>query len=156
MGSPTYNWEALRDRYVTGNEDLRTIAEEPTTPAKGTLFTRSAREDWPAQRKAYRQHVASKTRTTVASEAAEVAARHVRIAKGMQAKGLAALQLLEPERLTPYQAMRLLQLGADIERRALGMGDNPVDQVELSELTLDQLRRVAQGEDPRKVTVEGA
>lgn len=151
MSAQRYNWEAIKTRYVTGTEDLRTIGNDPDTPAPATIMRRSAKEDWPGQRSAYRQQVASRTRSTVATEAAEVAARHVRIAKGMQAKALAALQRLDVDTLTPYQTMRLLQLGTDIERKALGLDPSSADPVELGELTLDELRRIAAGEEPSRV-----
>jgi hypothetical protein len=51
---------------------------------------------------------------------AEMNARHRRLASGLMAKGVAALQALDVSAMTPMDIVRFLKYGADIETRALG------------------------------------
>jgi hypothetical protein len=148
-----YDWTGIRDRYVTGDEPLERIAEDPDMPAWNTLRKRSSAEGWVEQRDQYRHNVSTKTRERASTQAAEVRARHVRIARAVQAKGLEALRDLDPSKLTPYQLIRYIQAGADIERRAMNLDELNVNTnaVDWNALTVEQLKRIAAGEDPSDV-----
>lgn len=148
-----YDWTALRDRYVMGDETLEQIADAPDTPAWQTLRHRSRAEGWPDQREQYRHTVSTKTRERASTQAAEVRARHVRIARAVQAKGIEALRDVDPAKLTPYQLIRFIQAGAEIERRAMNLDELAVNAhaVDWTALTIAQLKRIAAGEDPADV-----
>lgn len=150
-----YDWRAIRDRYVMGTESLEDIANDPTMPAWRTLKTHSGKDNWPDQRAQYRHQISSKVRQEASTTEAEVAARHVRIAQAVIGKGLEALRNLEPSTLTPYQLLRYIQTGAEIERRAMSMdGQSGGANVPWESLTIDQLKRIAAGETPEVVLAE--
>ena len=116
-----YDWDYYRQKYVAGDATLDDLSRLPNAPAIGTLKTHSTRDDWPAQRRAYRDQLTTRTRELASTSEAEVAARHVKLAKALQHKGLERLQTLKPDELSPRDLLLFIKEAADIERKALGL-----------------------------------
>lgn len=116
-----YDWDYYRHKYVTGDTTLEELAKQPNAPAIGTLKRRSTTEDWTEQRRHYRDQTATKAREHASVTEAEVAARHARIARAIQAKALQRLQDLDTSTLDARGVLAFLRTAADIERKALGL-----------------------------------
>jgi hypothetical protein len=63
--------------------------------------------------------------STMAAELTEMARRQVQIATWLQNAGLAALQALKAETLTPSEMVRLIEAGVRIEAQARGIAPPP-------------------------------
>jgi hypothetical protein len=90
----------------------------------------SARESWVAKRRDYRNRVESKTIRNAVETEATIRARHIETAKYVQFEAIRALRELDVVALaakSPMVVPRLLQLGVEIERRALGLSDRTID-----------------------------
>jgi hypothetical protein len=122
-----YDWEYLRHKYVAGDATLEDLAAPGDAPALDTLKKRSARDGWADQRAAYRHQTSTRTRELASTSEAEVAARHVKVAKALQHKALERLQTLKPEELAPRDLLAFIKEAADIERKALGLDVQKVE-----------------------------
>lgn len=142
MARQDYDWDYLRQRYVAGDVTLEDLSRLTGSPAIGTLKTHSMREDWPAQRRAYRDQLTTRTRELASTSEAEVAARHVKLAKALQHKGLERLQTLNPNELSPRDLLMFIKEAADIERKALGLDTIRMAHLNKSpsDMTDDELR----------------
>jgi len=118
---PRYDWDYYRTKYVTSDATLQDISEIPEAPALGTLKRYSTTQDWPGQRRAYKDQTATRTQNLASVTEAEVSARHVRIAKALQHKALERLRTLNVSELGPRDLLAFLKEATDIERKALGM-----------------------------------
>ena len=116
-----YDWEYLRHKYVAGDATLDDLAAPNDAPALDTLKKRSARDGWAEQRAAYRHQTSTRTRELASTSEAEVAARHVKVARALQHKGLERLQSIKPEELSPRDVLAYIKEATDIERKALGL-----------------------------------
>lgn len=116
-----YDWDYYRQKYVAGDATLDDLSRLPNAPALGTLKTHSTRDDWPAQRRAYRDQLTTRTRELASTSEAEIAARHVKVARALQHKALERLQSLNPSELAPRDLLAFLKEATDIERKALGL-----------------------------------
>ena len=76
-----HDWDAIRARYIIGNEDLRELAEKIPCSLT-TLGKRSAREGWPKLREEYRYKVGTETVQKATIEVATERAKIARIAVG--------------------------------------------------------------------------
>jgi len=155
---PRYDWEYYRHQYVTGDATLAELATLQAAPKLDTLKHHSMQEDWPGQREQYRHQTATKTQDLASTTEAEVAARHVRIAKVLQEKALQRLKGLDMSSLTPREVLAFIREATDIERKALGMDNLTIrnlKKVNWQDLTEEQLRRIAAGEDPDSVLDSG-
>jgi len=141
-GKPRYDWPYYRDRYVAGGSTLADIATLPGGPGIDSLKRRSAKEDWPGQRAAYVHQTSTKALDMASTTEAEVAARHVRIARALQGKALERLRDLPVDALSAREVLSYLRGAAEIERAALGL--DTVRHVTLSkrpeDMTDDELR----------------
>jgi hypothetical protein len=139
---PTYDWRYYRDQYVTSTMSLADLNRLPGAPSLAGLKKRSRTEDWPAQREAYVHRLSTTARENASTTEAEVAARHVRIARAMQGKALERLRDLDVNALSARDVVALLRDAADIERKALGL--DTIRHVHLSkrpeDMTDDELR----------------
>lgn len=182
-GQKKFNWDTIRRAYVSGEMALADLAKEQTgldtDPSYKSLRNRSSAEGWEAQRRVFRDNLrtqvaATPTATQVMQQteqlidAAEAIARHVQLAKSLQAsyatiqnkiKQVRLIEQMDFNGLDPLQLSLLLQrlaaiaaTGADIERKALGLSD-PEQRVKLdasvntnidfSVMTDEELRRIA-------------
>jgi len=139
---PLYDWRYYRDQYITSTNSLADLSGLPGAPSLDGLKKRSRTEDWPGQREAYRHQLSTVARENASTTEAEVAARHVRIARAMQGKGLERLRDLDVSSLAARDVIALLREAADIERKALGL--DTVRHVHLSkrpeDMSDDELR----------------
>jgi hypothetical protein len=142
-----YDWEALRDEYVMGGDDvtLEVMAAKSGNPAIQTIKKHSTMGDWALQRRQYRDQVATKARNLASSREAETRVRHIKIAQAMQAKALQRLQALNPEEMDMKEVRLYLKDAAEIERRAAGIPDTLGIEVEsLQKLSDEELRAIVE------------
>lgn len=87
----------------------------------------------------------------------EVRRRHALMAKGLQAKGMAALKAIKIEHLKPMEAIAMLRLGLDEERLALGLDEKAAPGGAEESKTLDKEYRpiVEQISDHKRVQQMG-
>ncbi|MEM9467969.1 MAG: hypothetical protein AAGA90_21555 [Actinomycetota bacterium] len=95
---------------------------------------------WADRVRAWDEWVDEEARRELARDAVEMRRRHARAARALQGKALERLQTLDVSELSPKDLVRYLEVGTQIERRALGDPDITVGS---SEATDDQLRDVA-------------
>jgi len=76
-----HDWNAIRTRYIIGNEDLREIAEKIPC-SKSNIMAHSKKEGWPKLREEYRRDLDAETVRKAAAETATERARIARIAVG--------------------------------------------------------------------------
>lgn len=150
-----YDWELIRDQYVTGADEitLENLAAGEGSPSINTLKKRSAAEGWTDLRAQYRHQACTKTWETASTDEAEVRARHIRIARDMQEKALAALEKLEPEELSSTELRQYLVTACDIERKAMGIlepFDADLNRLDFEKLTDEELREIVRGGKPRQ------
>ena len=153
-----YDWDYYRQKYVAGDATLEDLAGLPNGPALTTLKTHSGREDWPAQRRAYRDQLTTRTRELASTSEAEVAARHVKVARALQHKALERLQSLNPSELAPRDLLAFLKEATDIERKALGLDvqnvrhSGEIDVKGAAHELAERIARLARGTDERPGT----
>lgn len=128
----TYDWEAIRERYVTNQTiTMADLARGPNAPAEDTIRRRAATEEWTRLRREHQHNIATRTRNIMAVDQAEVVSRHVTIARNLQAKALARLRAIDPNDLGPRDVLAFIERATMIEREALGMNataNAPSDQ----------------------------
>ncbi|MFB2832976.1 hypothetical protein [Floridanema evergladense] len=139
-GKAKYDWESLRKLYVSGEvnqlvELSRERTGSPINPPYTTLRQRAFEEDWTEQKKAYYRTLDTKTHTKLTEpsteqveqrtqeliDASEAIARHLRLAKALQSVGFQGLKAINIESLSARDIVALIQLGADMERKALAL-----------------------------------
>lgn len=146
MAKRKYNWSALRDLYVMGDDEvtLEWMASQKDSPAVGTLKDKSSKGDWPEQRRQYRDQVTTKARGRASTSEAELRVRHIKIAKALQAKALKRLQVLDINELSPSELRLYLKDATEIERKAAGIPDLTVmNEHEIDDAIRTELARLA-------------
>lgn len=143
MPAKTFDWEALKKLYITGDMDLNALSREynglETSPSYQAVRNKASQDKWNEQRKAYRSMVSTiSTKPTNVSTAqeiirntealidsAEAISRHIRVAKALQSdvlilqnKLLPKLRDLDLEDVTPFVAANLLKVMADVLTKA--------------------------------------
>lgn len=162
-----YDWDYFRHRYVTGDDavTLDFLSSQPNAPSLHRLKIKSSEQTWTEQRKQFRNQAATITaqgavaqeaiqQTQKLVDAAEVIARHLKLARALQTVGATALQkeLITAEDLNPRDVLAWITQGIQIERLACDMATSKTDiSVDFSKLSDEQLERIAQGEDINKV-----
>ena len=147
MGKGRFDWEYWRHRYVSGSESLEELAHIPNAPKRATLKLRCRTEDWTAQRRAFLARTYAKTQEYATTTEAEVAARHAKIAKSLQAKALVRLSRLEIDELGVRDVLAYLKDATEIERKALGLDQltlNVRGVKSVAKLTDDELEALAE------------
>jgi hypothetical protein len=139
------SWREIKDEWM-----LSRLAGKPVSVAElakryniseGTIRNRSSSEKWSAElsdRMESQEAVLSRAmverseaaleelrRDFIGSEI-EVRRRHAIMARGMQLKAVQRLTLLPPDQLSARDALAMLKLGLDEERRALGYAETYV------------------------------
>lgn len=171
-GKPKYDWESLRKLYVSGEVDeLVELSRERTgrsaSPHYNSIKQKAFEEDWTEQRKAYQRNLDVKVHTSYTNsaveptaaqvqqrtqemiDASEAIARHLRLAKSLQSVGYQGLRGIDISKLSARDIVALIQLGTDIERKALALYDPPqqaqIDvEVDFAALTTGELEMVKQ------------
>ena len=146
----TYDWNALRREFIRGEDHVtfESLSHRTGAPTYGTIKNRAAREDWTDLRVQFRDSAMTRIRDIDLDLKAEVRGRHAKVGKTLITFGVRALAHLNPEKLEAVDAVRLLKIGTDIERKALGMEEinvrlgrikTPDDLDKLSDLELWQM-----------------
>jgi hypothetical protein len=130
-----YDWPAIRERYVTGSETLtlaQLAAEEGC--ALRTIKNHASAQEWSEQRRDYQRLVAVKTREKAATLEAKVRVRQMKVAESMynlasrRLAGDYKVKALDPSELSPTEVRRYLKDAAEIERKALGLDQDRIDE----------------------------
>lgn len=171
-GRSKYDWEAIRKLYVSGEvEDLVELSRErtrrSTNPCYESIKKKASNEDWTEQRKAFQRTLDTRAATSYTNlaveptseqiqqktqeliDASEAIARHLRLAKSLQSVGYQGLRAIDIKNLSARDIVALIQLGADMERKALALYEPKqhaqVDvEVNFEALTTGELEMVKQ------------
>jgi len=146
----TYDWNALRREFIRGEDNVtfESLSHRTGAPTYGTVKNRAAREDWTDLRVQFRDSAMTRIREIDLDLKAEVRGRHAKVGKALITMGVRAVAHQNPEKLEAVDAVRLLKIGTDIERKALGMEEinvrlgsikNPEDFEKLSKAELWQI-----------------
>lgn len=164
-----HDWNYWKHRYVTGDDSvtLELLSKTPNAPKLNTLKKRSSEESWLEQRKTFRNQAATIAtndatgqeairQTQQLVDAAEMIARHVKLARALQGIAAEALQkkMITAEDLNPRDLLSWLNQGVQMERLALDLATSRIAveaKVDFSTLSDEQLERIAAGEDISKV-----
>lgn len=164
-----YDWDYFRHKYVTGEDavTLDFLSSQPNAPSLHRLKIKSSEQSWAEQRKTFRNQAATiATQGATAQEAtrqtqqlvdaAEMIARHIKLARALQSIATEALQkkVVTAEDLNARDILAWLNQGVQMERLALDLATARVAveaKIDFSTLTDEQLERIAAGEDPAKV-----
>ncbi|MFZ5426662.1 MAG: hypothetical protein ACOZEN_06785 [Thermodesulfobacteriota bacterium] len=118
------NWELLKAEYISGDDSVTIRA---LGLKHGVSFPnigrRASKEHWGESRITYRQQVANKALQKTTTTEAELRAKQLRACDALLAKGLSALQRMEPE--TVEQARRLVDTAMTHARAAAGIKETP-------------------------------
>ncbi len=155
---PKYDWSALRRAYIRGDNTvtLESLAAITGSPSKRQLERRCSAEDWPDLRAELRRQTDGKLQAIDADLKAEVRLRHAEAGKSFLDLATSAMQYQNPEALEPIDIARFAKIGADLERKALGMEEvnirlgrirSPDDLDKLSEADLWQIAGMLPPED---------
>ena len=142
-----YDWSALRREYIRGDDTvtLRSLADRPGAPSERQLERRAAAEDWTDLRLQMRREVDGKLRALDLDLKTEVRIRQAKVGKAFVALAVRGMAHLKPETLDAIDIARFAKVGAELERKALGMEElnvkvgsirSPEDLDRLDEATL--------------------
>jgi hypothetical protein len=164
-----YDWDYFRHKYVTGDDavTLEHLSKQPNAPSLHRLKIKSSEQSWAEQRKTFRNQAATIAtagatgqeairQTQQLVDAAEMIARHVKLARALQSIATEALQkkMITAAELTARDVLAWLNQGVQMERLALDLATSRVEveaKIDFSKLTDEQLERIAAGEDISKV-----
>lgn len=167
---PTRSLRDLAERYRE-RASSGIPAEMPPTRKVNTLFTWSTVHRWQERVHAWDADQALKKITAHNQAIEDMNRRHAAMATALQSKVIAKIQALQNFDLDARTAGLLLDLAAKLERTARGepeeiirheMGGAGYDvrviqqslKVNMEDLSDDELRRIAAGEDPLQVLSE--
>ena len=152
------NWKIWRDQFVQGPDDLdyKRLSKYTGAPAYSSLRNRASQEDWPDQRKRYRENLGTLTGTvpdvqaTAAQvekiiDAAEMLTRHMKAARLAGQKAILAMQATDPTTLKPAEALAWLKWAVDAERMTEGLATERQEVIDLSILPDAALEKLANG-----------
>jgi hypothetical protein len=149
-----YDWNQWRKLYIRGDDNttLESLSLLENAPSLGQLKRRSSQENWAEDRAWVRDQSATKARESDAFAITEIRQRHAEFSRALQ--NVIARALANPEELihelrrNPSALASLARAAMEIERRAYGLEELNIN---LNNLTDEQLARIAAGEDPAKV-----
>ncbi|MBP9201104.1 MAG: hypothetical protein KBF47_13930 [Gemmatimonadales bacterium] len=108
----------------------------------------SSRHDWQARVRAFDEYVAARAADKAVETAASVRARQAQHAKAIQFRAMQKFATVTPEGMSVGEATRAWQVGAEVERKALGIDEkvfvlrrDEVDPEEAARL-IEELRRL--------------
>lgn len=149
------DWDNWRTKFIKGPDDLdlKRLSEYSGAPAYQSLRNRSSLEDWPGQRRRYRDTLSTQASThpdvqaTTAQvekiiDTAEMLTRHMRAAKMVGQKGLQAIQMIDPATLKPAEALAMLKFAIEAERLTEGMATQKHVENNNDDLTVNVTWRV--------------
>jgi len=151
------DWDNWRTKFIKGPDDLdlKRLSEYSGAPAYQSLRNRSSLEDWPGQRKRYRDTLSTQAslvpevQATAAQvekiiDTAEMLTRHIRAAKMVGMKAVQALQLIDPATLKPAEALAMLKFAIEAERLTEGMATQKQTENNADDLNVNVTWRVVE------------
>jgi hypothetical protein len=158
------DWDNWRTKFIQGPDelDLKTLSEYKDAPAYQSLRNRSSQEDWPQQRKRYRDNSSTLASTVpevkdVAStvtkiiDSAEMLTRHSQLARLMGSISAHELKEIRRKQLehkpTGLRATEILQYAkaaVETERITEGLATER-QQVDFKALSDSELEKLANG-----------
>lgn len=129
---PRVDWDYWRNKFVTSDLTLTELSEGHNAPAFKTLRNQSSKENWPEQRKRYRDMLGTQTavspdvKATVDQvkkiiDSAEMLTQHLRIFKLVKGKAIEKISKIDPIDLAPREALDYLKWAIDGERLLEGL-----------------------------------
>ncbi len=154
MGEHKHDWMMIREEYISGDETItletlqRKYAISPSTMRK-----RSMREGWRVLREKFRLRAREETVARLAKKEASIREKHLRLGYALLSKAAERLQRLQSSELDATETRLWIQAGTEIQRKAVGIADEMKvrHEVDVTELTTEQLERLRDGEDPESV-----
>ncbi|GGO22124.1 hypothetical protein [Deinococcus humi] len=118
-----HDWSAIRREYIRGEDTvtLASLADRDGAPSERQLERRCAAEDWPELRLQMRREIDGKLRQLDLDLKTEVRMRQARVGKSFIRLAEDALEYQRPESLDPIDIARFAKIGAELERKSLGM-----------------------------------
>ncbi len=142
MARPTqHDWVKWRKAYVTSTKTYAEISTLTGAPSASALEQRGARESWKELRQEFQKQLSDKTIELQAEMQSEVRLRQAKLGRALQQLAVKGLATLKPEELGELGVSRLARIGAELERKALGM-----EEVQLRIHTAHDLRRLTDAE----------
>lgn len=115
-------FEVYRD--MGADRSLESMHRSGTVAAPlDTLKKWSARHDWQARVRAFDEAAAAKASERALEDAATVRARQAQHAKAIQLRAMQKIAAMDPGDMSMGEATRAWQVGAEAERKALGIAD---------------------------------
>lgn len=108
----------------------------------------STRHDWQARVRAFDEFVASRAADKAVETAASIRARQAKHAQAMQLRAMQKFAVAGPEDMSVAEATRAFQVGAEVERKVMGIDEKVIvlrrDEVEPEEAArlIEELRRL--------------
>ena len=144
---PSYDWSVVRREYIRGDDSctLESLSVKTGYPALDTLKRRSAREDWPDLRREFRHRIDTRMREVDRDLRVEIRTNQAKLGKALINVAVRGLSNINPKDLEPIDVARFAKIGAELERKALGMEEvtvhfghikSPEDLDKLSETDL--------------------
>ena len=106
------------------------------------------RHDWQARVRAFDEYVASRAADKAVETAASIRARQAKHAQAMQLRAMQKFAVAGPEDMSVAEATRAFQVGAEVERKVMGIDEKVIvlrrDEVEPEEAArlIEELRRL--------------
>jgi hypothetical protein len=169
-----FDFDHWKREFIKGDDDvtLVQIAKKVGAPEIGALKARAKKEDGLGQRQDFRRAVSEAKMATQSMIAAEAQQRQIQVGRAGMALVVRAMsgqtkvtlpggteamkdnsELIIAQLVkNPNSLAQLAKVFTDIERRALGMD---MGELDMDKLTTEQLERIANGEDIRKVMSGG-
>ncbi|UQN06303.1 hypothetical protein [Deinococcus sp. QL22] len=123
-GRPTkYDWTALRREYIRGDDTitLASLAAIARAPSARQLERRCAAEDWADLRLQLRREVDGRLRAVDVDLKTEVRVRQAKIGKAFMTLAVRGMAHQDPSKMDAIDVARFAKIGAELERKALGM-----------------------------------
>jgi hypothetical protein len=153
------DWEYWRHRFITGSNavTLKVLSHEPNAPQYSTIKNRASKEDWTDQRKRFRKETTTRAVTiepsaqkvAEAAEAiidmAEMLTRHANACKLVGSRAIARMKNIDPNELSPDEALRLLKWAIETERLTEGLA-TARQEVDLTSLSDAELEKIVNGD----------
>ncbi|GAA0508495.1 hypothetical protein [Deinococcus depolymerans] len=142
-----HDWLAIRREYIRGDDTvtLASLAAKPGAPSERQIERRSSAEDWPELRLQMRREVDGRLRAADLDVKTEVRQRQLKVGTALVTLGVRGLAHQKPEDMDMLDVSRAIKIGAELERKALGMEEinvnfgrirTPEDLDSLDEATL--------------------
>lgn len=175
MPKRKYDWEAIRQEFVTGNANLEELAKKYNVRHSAQVRAIASKDDWQKQRQLFRERAeqqkertqikkiivehdaleekkvferveATEIKITKLVDEVETITRHLNIAKLLQAKSVEAMKLTDPSALKPSDIATFVRLGTEIERQAMGLAG---ESLNMDALSKEELEAIAYGTPKR-------